>query len=66
MARETTDPDRVQAGGWRSRPGGEGTSLHRRETMLIVGHAGARFALVVRLYADFWITTIEDWRPDDE
>lgn len=64
MAYFTSDPDRKQAGGWRAEGAGEGDGLHIREAMRIAGLAKHPLALVVRCYADFWITTIEPWEDD--
>lgn len=65
MADLARDPDRRQAGGWHGEGAGEGEGLHVREVMLVDGVADPPLALVVRLYADFWITTVEDWEKED-
>ena len=62
MARDTTDPDRTQASGWYAEGDGRGTTLHVREELLLHGLADPPIALVIRCYADFWTTTIEDWK----
>lgn len=63
---ETPHTDRTSAdgwckGGWKTEPGGEGEGTHRRESLLFVGAAGVRLALVVKCFADWWVTTVEPW-----
>ena len=62
MASEKADPDRTQAGGWYAEGGGSGPTLHVREELLLHGMADPPIALVIRCYADFWTTEIDDWK----
>ena len=62
MARAKGDPDRTQASGWYAEGAGHGPTLHVREELLIAGAAEPPIALVIRCYADFWTTAIEDWK----
>ena len=51
-----------QAGGYWATTGGEGDTLHTREEFVIKGLANPEVALVIRLYADRWVTTVERWK----
>ena len=62
MARAKGDPDRTQASGWYAEGAGHGPTLHVREELLIAGAANPPICLVVRMFADYWITTVEDWK----
>lgn len=59
---ETPNTDRMQAGGWHAEGAGDGEGLHVREAMLVIDpFTGNRVGLVVRLFADWWVTTVEEW-----
>lgn len=67
MARDpdwTPRLDRRQAGGYRGEEAGAGEGLHEREELRVIDpFTQTVVAFVVRRYTEFWITTIEPWRP---
>ena len=60
-AKYPADPDRRRAGGWRGEGAQNKRGWHIREELLIKGAAEPPVCLVIRCYADFWITTVENW-----
>ena len=48
--------------GYASCGAGEGTQIHRREEMVIRGLVKPELCLVIRVYADRIVTTVEPWK----
>lgn len=59
---KTRDPNWRQASGWYAEGAGHGRDLHVREEMVIPGVIEPPVALVIKLYADRWVTTVEPWK----
>ena len=51
-----------QAGGYWTEGAGEGTEIHRREELLIAGLVKPELCLVLKVFADRIVTTVENWK----
>ena len=60
--RKPRDHNPPQAGGYYSEGDGIGDTIHVREELLIAGLSNPPMALVLRVYADRIVSSVETWK----